>query len=165
MWNNSIDYYKWLLDHTMTKANAPYVLGVPEIFMEDKMRFETVKIENESLNAIYGDIYTIKDNVDDDSPVNTFRFLKPTADKVCDWLNELVGEEVKPFDDKVKEAIDYLWDDDEYQYFVVDDMHIIIEFKDTSVGLGDVYNVLPDATIDCMDISPFKMVYFIKENR
>lgn len=135
------------------------------ICMEDKMRFETVKIENESINAIYGDIYTIKDNMDDDSPVNTFRFLKPTADKVCDWLNELVGEEAKSFDDKVKEATKYLWDDDEYFYLVVDDMHIIIEVKDTGVGLGDVYDVLPNATIDCMDISSFKMIYFIKENR
>lgn len=130
------------------------------------MRFESVEVRNEPLNEFFGDaVYTIKDNVDSNSPVRYFRLLKPTADKVCDWLNELVGEEVKPFGDKVKEAIDYLWDDDEYQYFVVDDIHIIIEVKDTGVGLGDVYSVLPDATIDCRDISSFKMIYFIKEDK
>ena len=129
------------------------------------MRFESVKVENEILDAIYGDVYTIKDNVDSNSPVNTFRLLKPSADVICKWLNNLVDEEAESFDDKVKEAIEYLWDDDECLHFVVDDMHIIMEVKDTSVGLGDVYSVLPDATIDCMDISSFKTIYFIKENR
>ena len=127
------------------------------------MRFESVKIENELLNAVYGDIYTIKDNMDDDSPVNTFRFLKPTADKICDWLNELVGEEAESFEDKVKEAIDYLWDDDEYEYFVIDDIHIIIEVKETNVSIGEIYDILPDASISYKDISWNKAVFFIKE--
>lgn len=165
MWNNSIDYYKWLLDHTMTKANAPYVLGVPEIFMEDKMRFETVKIENEKINYVYGDIYTIKDNVDDDSPVNTFRFLKPTADKVCDWLNEFVGGEAESFDDEVKNAIEYLWDDDEYFYFVIDDMHIIMEVKGTSISINDVRDALPNTIISYKDIGWHKAIFFIKEDK
>ena len=129
------------------------------------MRFETVKIENESLNAIYGDIYTIKDNVDDDSPVNTFRFLKPTADKVCDWLNGLVDEEAESFDDIVKEAIDYLWDDDEYEYFVVDGMHIVMEVKESFIGINQLRNALPDAIITYKDIGSYKAIFFITEDK
>ena len=132
---------------------------------DKKMRFETVKIENESLNVIYGDIYTIKDNVDDDSPVNTFRFLKPTADKVCDWLNGLVDEEAESFEDKVKEAINYLWDDDEYEYFVVDGMHIVIEVEETGIGVNQLREALPDAIIIYKDISYYKTIFFIREDK
>ena len=129
------------------------------------MRFETVKIENESLNAIYGDIYTIKDNVDDDSPVSTFRLLKSSADNVCKWLNELVGEEAESFDDKVKEAIEYLWDDDEYEYFVVDGMHIVMEVKETFIGVNQFREALPDAIITYKMIGSYKAIFFISEDK
>ena len=144
-------------------SNMPVIPS--NICVEDKMRFETVKIENESLNAIYGDIYTIKDNVDDDSPVNTFRFLKPTADKVCDWLNELVGEEVKPFGDKVKDAMEYLWDDDECLHFVVDGMHIVMEVKETFIGVNQFREALPDAIITYKMIGSYKAIFFIREDK
>ena len=129
------------------------------------MRFESVKVENEILDAIYGDVYTIKDNVDSNSPVNTFRLLKPSADVICKWLNNLVGEEAKSFDDKVKEAIEYLWDDDEYQYFVVDGMHIIIEVKETRVGISEIRDILPDAIITYKDIGWYKAIFFIREDK
>lgn len=148
------------------KRYLVYVCWRNHFCREDKkMRFETVKIENESLNAIYGDIYTIKDNVDDDSPVNTFRFLKPTADKVCDWLNGLVDEEAESFEDKVKEAINYLWDDDEYEYFVIDDMHIIMEVKGTSISINDVRDALPNTIISYKNIGWHKAIFFIKEDK
>ena len=144
-------------------SNMPVIPS--NIGVEDKMRFETVKIENEPINYVYGDIYTIKDNVDDDSPVNTFRLLKPSADKVCKWLNGLVGEEAESFEDEVKNAIEYLWDDDEYFYFVIDDMHIIMEVKGTSISINDVRDALPNAIISYKDIGWHKAIFFIKEDK
>ena len=115
------------------------------------MRFESVRVENDELGVFFGDVYTIKDNVDSKSPVNSFRLLKPTADKVCDWLNENI-KEFDYFDGEVKAAIKILWNDDEYEYKVVDDVHIITELKETTVSGGDILNILSNARINSVEI-------------
>ena len=96
------------------------------------MRFEVEKVENETINAIYGDVYTIKDNFDEKSPINeSFRLLKPSADKICDWLNG----NVKPItvEMEIKSLVKSLWKDDEIVLEKCGAVYSITEIKPTNI--------------------------------
>ena len=136
--------------------------------MGSNMRFEIEKIEDEPITLIYGDIYTIKDNMDENSPVNTFRFIKPNAEMVCDWLNENVlvePSEVESFDDRVNKAIKKLWKPHEYELRVFDDLYVVVEIRDTEVCSSDIEEAMPDAIVEYESPTYDKAVYFITEDK
>lgn len=129
--------------------------------LEDNMRFEIKEVNGEYINTIYPDVWTIKDNYDENSPVDKYRANKKCAEELCEWLNENVKE--LSFDDKVNLAIEKLWDDDE---IVVDDYmgrFVITEIKPTEVTVDDIYELLKEVTVDYHMITRDKAVYKINK--
>lgn len=109
---------------------------------EKNMRFEIEKVENESINLIYGEVYCVKDNQDSKSPVNDFRMLKPSAERVCKWLNENIKEvELSPVD-KLENALKELYEPDEVQLNYHEGLFFIVEIKDTDVTAQLIANKL-----------------------
>ena len=128
-------------------------------------RFEIKKVENETLNVFYGDVYTIKDNLDEDSPVKSFRFLKPTAERICDWLNENVKKVETP-EEKIHKAMDELWCSDAIRMEKVNNIFYLIERKDTCVTYDDIAYVLdiPEDRIDYISLNSSRSVFIIKRS-
>jgi len=129
--------------------------------LEDNMRFEIKEIKGEYINTIYPDVWTIKDNYDENSPVDKYRANKKSAEELCEWLNENVEE--LSFHDKVNLVIEKLWDDDE---IVVDDYtwsFVITEIKPTEVTVEDIYELLKEVTVDYYMITKDKAVYKINK--
>ena len=119
------------------------VLSPPHIGEKEMKRFESVKVENETLNDIYGtEIYKIRDNLDEDSPVSNYRALKKSTDELVDWLNENIKEvELTPYE-KLENVLSRLYEPDEIHLNYYNEMFFIVEIKDTCVTRQDIANAL-----------------------
>lgn len=131
--------------------------------LEDNMRFEIKEVNGEYINTIYPDVWTIKDNYDENSPVDKYRANKKCAEELCEWLNENVKE--LSFDDKVNLTIEKLWDDDE---IVVDECMgytAVTEIKETGITSSDILVKLDNCDVETHNICSGKSVFKISEGK
>lgn len=116
--------------------------NVEFVKMEDVMRFKVGKVTGEPINEVYGDVYTIVDSMDEDSPVDGLRMLKPNAEKLCDWLNENIKEKVLSPKDRIDKAVKKLWQDDEVMVEYYGGLFFLIELKSTNVVTRNIADAL-----------------------
>jgi hypothetical protein len=164
------DDYLDTLRYLFEGIYAPYttpkgrrmMFGVDLNCKGDKMRFEIKLVDDETINEIYGDVYKIKDNVDSDSPVDTFRLLKPSAERLCDWLNKNVNK-VKTPDQKIHNVVDELWDTNEVRISKKGGSYYLIEKEDTSITNDKVARALGIRNVDYMVINPLQSIFIVAE--
>ena len=140
----SDDWMNARLLRAMFEVGRPRFVNCRCITKEVNMkRFESVKVENETLNDIYGtEIYKIRDNLDEDSPVSNYRALKKSTDELVDWLNENIKEvELTPYE-KLENVLSRLYEPDEIHLNYYNEMFFIVEIKDTCVTRQDIANAL-----------------------
>ena len=144
-----------------------YLFGdnVEFVKMEDVMRFKVGKVTGESITEVYGDVYTIVDSMDKDSPVSSLRMLKPNAEKFCDWLNENIKEKVLSPEEKIDKVVEELWEDDEVMVEYYNGLFFLIELKGTNVLIRDIAEALgiPDHKVGYEPIAFDKSIYRISK--
>lgn len=139
--------------------------NVEFVKMEDVMRFKVGMVTGEPINEVFRDVYTIVDSMDEDSPVDGLRMLKPNADKFCDWLNENIKEKVLSPKEKIDKAVEELWQDDEVMVEYYGELFFLIELKGTYVLTSDIAEALgiPDHKVGYEPIAFDKSIYRISK--
>lgn len=158
MFSDREEYYKWLLDRTMTVPYAPCIC--PDVLLEDKkMRFK-----KEFMGTFRSEkMFRVKD-CENKAPFNDILAEEYTIDKAVRWLNENIKED--SFNTVVEKAIVELWNPDEIAYSNTNGEYVIHEKKATSVIAADIHDVIPfKVRVERYDLDCGRCVYIIKEKK
>ena len=160
MFSDREEYYKWLLDRTMTVPYAPCIV-CPNVLLEDKkMRFK-----KEFMGTFKSDkLFRVHDSKNE-IPFNRVLADEDTIDDTVDWLNENIKEDGMSFDEVVEKAIPELWNPDEIAYSNIDGEYVIHERKHTDIVCNSIREKIPCAEVTYKELDWSRNVFVIKEKK